>query len=51
MGRDVILRLLDMQTKDAFTLSDLPMRVDVVDWFDLDDELRAAIAADMERIG
>lgn len=35
------------QVRDAFEISDLPMRVDVVDWHALSVEFQAAIAADL----
>lgn len=36
--------------KDAFTLSDLPMRVDIVDWNDLSPEFRKVIEPDLTPI-
>lgn len=33
--------------RDAFSLSDLPMRVDLIDWHDLTDDFRAAIEQDL----
>lgn len=33
--------------RDAFDISDLPMRVDITDWHDLSDEFRASIEPDL----
>lgn len=39
------------QVRDAFDISDLPMRVDVVDWHNLSEEFRDAIGPDLTRVG
>jgi uncharacterized protein len=38
------------QVRDAFDVSDLPMRVEIVDWHHLSEEFRAAILPDMTRV-
>lgn len=38
------------QVRDAFEISDLPMRVDVVDWHELSAEFRDKIAPDLTPI-
>lgn len=38
------------QVKDAFEVSDLPMRVDVLDWHDVSPGFRAAIEDQLERL-
>lgn len=38
------------QVRDAFEISDLPIRVDVVDWHDLSPEFREVIGPDLEVI-
>ena len=45
---DTQLPLMEIQRlKDAFTLSDLPMRVDVLDWNDISAEFRKIIEPDL----
>jgi uncharacterized protein len=36
------------RVKDAFMLSEIPFRVDVVDWHDLSEDFRRIIGRDME---
>jgi len=46
-GDEPLPTTLLRQVKDAFELSDLPMRVDIVDWNELGAEFRKAIEADL----
>ena len=38
------------EVRDAFDISGLPMRVDVVDWHELGEEFRALIEPDLEPV-
>lgn len=39
------------RVKDAFMLSDIPYRVDVVDWNDLPEDFKAVIGKDLTPLG
>ena len=49
-GETPVSEKLRWQLRDAFDISDLPMRVDLVDWHDLSPEFQARIAGDLEEI-
>jgi uncharacterized protein len=49
-GTEVVSPKILRQVRDAFEISDLPIRVDVVDWHDISQEFQNVIEADLELI-
>lgn len=49
-GNDAVPERMLQKARDAFDVSDIPIRVDVVDWHRLAQGFREAIKGDLERI-